>query len=292
MTHVLLTGANSFIGPHVLKHLIAAGHNVTAVGRRPPINTSNTSNYITLDLNQRKGFDQLPKDVNAIIHLAAQLPTPSTTVSQLVANNILATRNTISYAIKSGVTRFIYASTRSVYGQVSTAIVDELTPIIDPSTYGLTKYAAELLLEDESSILPSLAIRLPGVLGPKAKRHWIPDVLESMLVGRTVTIYNPDAPFNNIMHADNIGKFICNLLTQSWRGFYAFPIAAGNCLSVRTVAERLRVGLASKASIEVGPQLTNTYTVSSHMAMNIFGYKPEPMEIILDRYLDDINLNQ
>lgn len=144
MTHVLLTGANSFIGPHVLKHLIAAGHNVTAVGRRPPINTSNTSNYITIDLNQRKGFDQLPKDVNAIIHLAAQLPTPSTTVSQLVANNILATRNTISYAIKSGVTRFIYASTRSVYGQVSTAIVDELTPIIDPSTYGLTKYACRI----------------------------------------------------------------------------------------------------------------------------------------------------
>ncbi len=291
MPHILLTGANSFIGPHVLKHLIAAGYTVTAVGRRPPTDTTNTSNYITMDLNQKQSFAQLPKDVNAIIHLAAQLPTPGTTISQLVANNILATRNTISYAIRSGATRLIYASTRSVYGQVSTAIVDELTPIVDPSTYGLTKYAAELLLADESSVLPSLAIRLPGVLGPNAKRHWIPDIIESMLVGRTITIYNPDSPFNNVMHADNIGTFICNLMTRSWKGFYAFPIAAANCLSVRTVAERLLLGLASKASIEVGPQLKNTYTVSSHMAMNIFGYKPEPMEIILDRYLDDINLN-
>lgn len=292
MQHILLTGANSFLGPHVLKHLTAAGHRITAVGRQSPIETSNRFNYLQVDLSQKQNYNLLPTDVNAIIHLAAHLPVPGTTAAQLVLNNIIASRNLISYAIKSKVARFVYASTRSVYGKVSSEIVDECTPIIDPCTYGLTKYAGELMLADESAILPSVAIRLPGMLGPKAKRHWIPDILESMLVGRTVTIYNPDALFNNIMHADALGAFICKLMTQNWGGFYAFPIGAGNCLSVKTVTERLIFKLASKSPIEVAAKCRNTSTVSSHMGMNLFGYKPEPMEIILDKYVDDITMKR
>jgi len=106
---------------------------------------------------------------------------------------------------------------------------------------------------------------------------------------RRINIYNPDAQFNNAMHADALGIFICELLTRSWSGFHAFPIGAGNCLSVKAVVERLICRLGSSSQIEVGPSIRNTYTICSHIAMNRFGYKPERLENILDQYADEFS---
>ena len=107
--------------------------------------------------------------------------------------------------------------------------------------------------------------------------------------GRRVAIYNPDAQFNNAMHADALRIFICELLTRSWNGFHAFPIGVGNCLSVKAVVERLIRRLDSSSQIELSPSIRNTYTISSHVAMNRFGYKPERLEDILDRYADEFS---
>ena len=289
MQHILLTGANSFIAPFVIKQLIKNNYRVTAVSRQIPVSMSSAVTFLPVDLSRIECFLGLPRDVDAIIHIAATLPVPGTGVAQMVADNIIATQNVIIFAKQCKARKIIYTSTRSVYGKVENAIVDEMTEINDPSTYGLTKYAGEVMLEHDHSAFSSVAIRLPGILGYKAKRHWIPDILEQIMDGRRVYIYNPDAQFNNAMHADALGRFICELLTRSWSGFHAFPIGAGNCLSVKAVVERLICRLESSSQIEIGPSIRNTYTISSHIAMNRFGYKPERLENILDQYADEFS---
>lgn len=74
--------------------------------------------FIEGDIRKREDLDLVIKDVDVVFHLAAITDAPQTfTMRKLTREvNFLGTRNTVSSALNSGVKKFIYPSTTSVYG--------------------------------------------------------------------------------------------------------------------------------------------------------------------------------
>ena len=76
-----------------------------------------------------------------------------------------------------GVKRFIFFSSLSVYGEIKDSIVHETTPILNPGPYGASKLFGEACLKEAEKEMPSIALRLPAVLGKGARRHWLANIL-------------------------------------------------------------------------------------------------------------------
>jgi UDP-glucose 4-epimerase len=288
---VLLTGISSFVGSHLARHLVRAGHKVvgtyrTRNGRMAELEQTGDVELLAVELAEEAAFGALPASIDAIVHVAAVTTGPEASVEEMLRCNVTGTENLVRYALAAGVQRFVYMSSLSVHGTILQDVVDERTPVRDPDVYGASKFLGERIIAARSDALPSVALRLPGVLGAGAHYAWIPSLMEKMRAGRDVTIYNADAPFNNGAHVDDIGAMTAGLLSQELTGFAAMPLGARDTMSVGEVANLLVRDSGAGVSVSVnsveGPP---GFTISSERACRDFGYDPMPMAEMLERYV-------
>ncbi len=292
--HVLVTGANSFIGRHVTAALSGAGLRVTATFRSDGSNlhrltqSAPHAEFVRLDLAHEDDFLALPAAVDAVVHIAGVSVTPTATVDDMLACNVIGTRNFQNYARRANVRYLVFASTLSVHGEINEPVVTDTTPIRSPDLYGATKYLAERLFASESERLPCVALRLPGVLGPGAHRAWIPTLLQRIRSHEDVTIYNPRAMFNNAAHVSDISDLILKLLNGQWSGFRAFPIAAAGKMPIIDLVNMLISITGSRSKIREADEKKRAFLVSSDYAIDRFGYSPMQIEAMLRRYVDGL----
>lgn len=153
MKPILLTGGAGFIGSHLAKALLADGYEVDIVdnlstGRRE--NLPDTARFLELDLRHSSAVSQLPcRDYMAILHLAGQSSGEKSFEDPLydLDANARSTLLLAHWALKQGISVFLYASSMGVYGQVNTHPVSESTVPQPISYYGASKYSAEQILQ-------------------------------------------------------------------------------------------------------------------------------------------------
>jgi nucleoside-diphosphate-sugar epimerase len=201
----------------------------------------------------------------------------------MVRDNASATANLVAYAATAGVKTFVYLSSLSIYGAIAGPKVDETTPIINPDTYGMTKFLGELMLQ-ETSTLRSLSIRLPGILGPNPVRNWLTSVIERGRAGQEISIYNPDAPFNNAIHVDDLCTFVADVIERAdWSRHDAVTVGADGYSSVREAVDILLRALNSSSQVSIGDDKQTSFVISSDRARLKYGYTPASVEAILRR---------
>jgi nucleoside-diphosphate-sugar epimerase len=289
--HVLVTGGNSFLGRHIGLHLLRIGHQITATYRNDhdglaPLRAAEAA-LVRLDLADAQSYGVLPPSIDAVVHIAGVSTGPGISLDDMLACNVTGTRSVLRYAISAGAAKLIYASSMSIYGRIEVASVTETTPSIDPDVYGASKLLAERILAEASGCLPCMAVRLPGVLGVGAHRAWLPTMLERIQAGKTITIYNPESPFNNAAHVNDLGRFFARALGTSWTGFHAFPVGAGGVTTVAGAIDRLMRAAAKQVSIKIGAAPQRGFTLSSDYAVRTFGYAPTDIGIMLDQYVSE-----
>lgn len=277
--HVLLTGATGRVGGHLARRLAVHGLRVTAVARR-----SESFDQPALPLpegiecvaaNLAGNLDALPSQVDAVVHTAGQSHANNVPAWVSVHDNVIATHNLFKYAMYAGAQCFIFTSSLSVYGDVTVPVVDEATPCVDPMPYGLSKLLAERLLADGADTVPVLALRLPGVLGTGAYYPWVARVLRQILARETVAIFNPDSPFNNAVHVEDLGDFIAGILVQPpLIGFDVVTLGAAGTVLVREVPEIMATAIGFHSSVRHVSALRSSFIVSSERAMTYYGYAP------------------
>jgi UDP-glucose 4-epimerase len=293
--HVLLTGASSFLGRHLAEQLAREGVAVTATYRNNQTSiaglgggdSKDNLRSVRLDLANERAFSSLPAKVDAVIHVAGVSSAAGVSTDDMLACNVLGTRNVVRYALAAGAKRLIYMSTLSVYGKVDAATIDENTPVRDPDIYGASKYLGERLIAAAADQIPSIAVRLPGILGRGGHRAWLPTVLQQIHEGKAVTIFNPDASFNNAAHVNDLAAFCLRMMEQRWRGFHAMPVGAAGLTTVRAAVERLMAATGTQVPIMVRPAPQASFTISSDYAVQSFGYRPMEISAMLDRYAAD-----
>ena len=292
--NVLVTGISGFAGSYIARHLCRTGFTVTGIYRR---NTEFLKGILSVPgLNCVRtdllGIRSLVGPFQSVVHTAATSPAPGISCGTIVHDNVLGTLALIDAAQGWGTERLIFFSSLSVHGAISSSVVDEATPIVNPDAYGASKYICELILAEKSKAMATLALRLPGVLGPGAHRNWLSGVAERLVAGAAVPAFNLDSPFNNAVHVEDLARLTSYLLTQRWHKFEAIVLGARGSITIQNAIERLAQALGVPPRTEVQPSLKSAFTLSSERAIAHWGYDPLDIGAMIDRYGGELRMKQ
>lgn len=286
VVRVLVTGASGFSGSFIAAELARSGFDVTGTYRRAP--------GFAAPYGDLKGFALVQTDLaeaaqrldsfDTIVHTAATSPAPGITDEGMRRDNAVATANLIGAALERGCQRFIYLSSLSIYGTISQSVVDESTPITDPDIYGATKYQGEEALQAQADNLPSISLRLPGVLGPGAHRNWLSGVAAKLKSGDEIAAFNLDAPFNNACHVADMAHLIAGLCKRDWQGTDAVVLGARGSLSIRDAISGLAASLGVRAQIKEVAAPDAGFILSSERAISRWSYDPMDIGEMVSRY--------
>jgi UDP-glucose 4-epimerase len=171
---VLVTGAAGFIGGHVLRRLLAAGHEPVALILQPDQAASlprEIRQVVVCDLASLKGAADIPSDCQAVIHLAGRLGGWRVSQQALQRDNVAGTENLLAALAARGIQRLIHASTPGVLGFAG--IAEEDLPYAPRGPYERSKAQAERsVLERGPGLgLSVLVLRPDFVYGPGDQRR-------------------------------------------------------------------------------------------------------------------------
>ena len=277
---ILVTGAAGFVGSHLAKHLVAAGHSVVAVWHRSDRRLTGIVGIERVQADLRTPHS-LPARIDAVVHAAVSYGS-----DEASAADIAATQALLAYAGGAGATAFIYLSSVDVYGTVSVPQVDEASVPNNPNAYGRAKLHNEELVA--AAPMATIALRLPGIVGPDHNRPWIARLAAEMAETGRASVYNPDSPFNNSLHVDDLCRFVARLLDTGWKGHRLVTLAAAQPIAIRTIVERLMALRYSNAQLHVVDGRRHPYTIAIDNAVRDFGFAPMSMDEQLIRFAKEL----
>ncbi|MCM3440433.1 NAD-dependent epimerase/dehydratase family protein [Metabacillus halosaccharovorans] len=183
---ILVTGAAGFIGSHLCERLLKDSENRiigvdTFIGPTPinlkEVNLQSLKNhprfqFMEIDL-LTADLENVLKEVDAIYHLAGMPGVRSSwgkDFDPYVTNNILATQRLLEVVKNKNLTKFIFASTSSIYGEKSGKVSEDSIPA-PLSPYGITKLTGEHLCQvyNKSFGVPIVVVRFFTVYGPRQR---------------------------------------------------------------------------------------------------------------------------
>jgi NAD dependent epimerase/dehydratase len=197
---VLVTGADGFIGSHLVEELVASGERVRALAQ---YNSFNSWGWLeTLAPSVRANVEVISGDIrdayfvhsivagcDVVYHLAALIAIPYSYVAPeaYVATNVGGTLNVLTAARDHGVAKVIHTSTSEVYGTAQFVPITEDHPLQAQSPYAATKVAADQLALSfhRSFDLPVAVLRPFNTYGPRqSARAIIPTIMTQILSGK------------------------------------------------------------------------------------------------------------
>jgi dTDP-glucose 4,6-dehydratase len=232
---VLVTGADGFIGSHLVEALIARGHDVRAfvlynsfnswgwLDQLPPELRRNLDVF-SGDVRDAYGIREAMKGCEAVLHLAALIAIPYSYHSPdtYVDTNIKGTLNVLQAARELGLHRVVHTSTSEVYGTARFVPITESHPLQGQSPYSATKIAADQLAYSfyTSFGLPVVIARPFNTYGPRqSARAVIPTIISQIASGmRQIRLgsVTPTRDFNFV--ADTVAAFIATLESDAGVG--------------------------------------------------------------------------
>ena len=157
---VLVTGADGFIGSHLVEGLVKEGHKVKAFAYYNSFNSwgwldtlpkevMKNVEVFTGDIRDPNGVREAMKGMNEVFHLAALIAIPFSYHSPdtYVDTNIKGTLNVLQAAKDIDISRLLITSTSEVYGTAQYVPIDEKHPFQGQSPYSATKIGADRLAE-------------------------------------------------------------------------------------------------------------------------------------------------
>ncbi len=200
---VLVTGADGFIGSHLVEQLVKKGAKVKAFHYYNSWDNLGWLHYlpktilkeielINGDIRDSFRVSQSFKKVEIIYHLASLIGIPYSYLAprSYYETNVLGTLNVLEACLKSdSFQRLVHTSTSEVYGSAQKIPIDESHPIIGQSPYSASKIAADKLAESFklSFNLPIIIARPFNTYGPRqTTRAVIPTIISQIVKGNKV----------------------------------------------------------------------------------------------------------
>ncbi len=228
-TKVLVTGADGFIGSHLVELLLAEGYQVRA------LSVYNSFNYwgwledikhtalevVNGDVRDAAFCRHITQGCSIVFHLAALIAIPYSYVApeSYVDTNITGTLNMCQAARDCGVERIIVTSTSEVYGTAQYVPIDERHPRQPQSPYSATKIGADAIAKSffNAFSLPVVIARPFNTYGPRqSARAIIPTIITQIANGARQIQVGDLSPTRDF-----------NFVKDTCRGFLALARAKG-----------------------------------------------------------------
>lgn len=281
---ILVTGASSSLGQAIGREIKLQGHYAIGTVRRDPtgIDLSMFDRITHVDLTRPDDIQTLDFAFDSVIHVAAQ---SVGTHRDLMTSVALSTGWLIDRALKSGAGSCIHVSSMAVYGEVSEDVVSPSTPIRHSRPYGAAKWAAECFLHNRRMELPAVSVRSPAIVGRQSHRNFLAVLLQSLIEQREViTVSNPNFPFNNVIHEDNMAEFLVHLAVTTSGGFAAFPVGSSQPLKLSEIVKRMTEATNYQGRINWVPAPSHPFSISIDDA-RLLGFRPLTTDETLNRWL-------
>jgi NAD dependent epimerase/dehydratase len=222
---VLVTGADGFIGSHLVERLVNLGYNVRAFCFYNSFNSwgwldtlprhiLDSIEIFTGDIRDPNGVRNSMQGIDTVYHLAALIAIPFSYHSpdSYVDTNVKGTLNILQAARDFGVRRIIVTSTSEVYGTAQYVPIDEQHPRQPQSPYSASKIGADSIAESfyRSFNLPVTIVRPFNTFGPRqSARAIIPTIITQLLEGATLIKLGDLKPTRDFLYvADTVDGFI------------------------------------------------------------------------------------
>lgn len=252
---VLVTGADGFIGSHLVEELLAQGYEVRAFVYYNSFGTwgwldtleedvKNNLDVFQGDIRDPYGVKQAMKGVDAVFHLAALIAIPFSYHSPdtYVDTNIKGTLNVLQAARDLGGIRVLVTSTSEVYGTAQYVPIDEMHPYQGQSPYSATKIGADRLAESfyRSFNLPVTIVRPFNTFGPRqSNRAVIPTIITQLLAGREEIKLGALTPTRDFNYVKDTAKGFVEIFKSDKTLGQEINIATQREISIAQLADEL-----------------------------------------------------
>ncbi|HET9418942.1 MAG TPA: GDP-mannose 4,6-dehydratase [Chthoniobacterales bacterium] len=306
---VLVTGGAGFIGSHLTEKLLAAGHEVAILDDfndfyDPAIKRTNIAGIVRdvrvhhVDLRDGAAVRNVlgSENFDAIAHLAARAGVrPSIAQPQLYYDtNVVGTLRLLEAARASGIKRFIFASSSSVYGISKTVPFSEdqhLTQTISP--YAATKIAGEFLCSTFSHLynIRVVALRYFTVYGPRQRPDLaIHQFTRKIYAGKPIDQFGDGTTRRDYTYIDDIIQGTMAALEYDGALFDIFNLGESETIQLKDLIAAIENALGKKAKINRLPEQPGDVPLTCadiSKAKALLGYNPTtPLKDGLPRFID------
>jgi nucleoside-diphosphate-sugar epimerase len=259
MSRIVLTGANGFIGRHLVDRLalepFAELLLVVRQSIRYPL-PKNVRVAVLADFRHENAWLELLQPGDKLIHLAGlahrDLPT-DTQVEGFYEANVATTRAIARAATVRQISLFIFISSIGVYGSSRDDVVNPCSVLHPDQPYAESKLAAELaLLSAPGRGYPCIILRLPLVYGPDAPGNF-GKLLRLISLGLPL----PFAALKNrksFLAVSTLNEIICRLLQRHWQQDYTLIAAEPEAITLAELLRQLSAGVGSRSPLFYVPQ--------------------------------------
>ena len=294
---ILVTGADGFIGSHVVETLVKSGHEVRAFVLYNSFNSwgwlddsdksvRESIDVFAGDIRDPHGVDNAVSGQDVILNLAALIAIPYSYHSPdtYIDTNIKGTLNILQAARRHEVSRVIQTSTSEVYGTAQYIPIDEKHPLHPQSPYAASKVGADqLALSFHASFNTPVGVLRPfNTYGPRqSARAVIPTIISQLATGREVKLgsLSPTRDFSFVQ--DTANGFLAAATSDAIVG-QTVNLGSGFEISIQETAETIaklmnvKLKLANDAQ-RVRPESSEVERLhaSIQKAKEVLGWQPQ-----------------
>jgi UDP-glucuronate 4-epimerase len=306
---ILVTGGAGFIGSHLVEKLLATGHEVSILDDfndfyDPQIKRANVAAVAgdvaihRIDLRDSGAVSLLfhREKFDAVAHLAARAGVrPSISQPQLYYDtNVCGTLHLLEAARSTGIERFIFASSSSVYGISKTVPFSEsmhLTQTISP--YAATKIAGEFLCSTYSHLhqMRIVALRFFTVYGARQRPDLaIHQFTRKIHAGESIDQFGDGTTRRDYTYINDIIQGVMAAFEYKGALFDIFNLGENDTIQLKDLIAAIEKTLGKKAKVNQLPEQPGDMPVTCadiSKAKKLLGYNPTtPLAAGLPKFVD------
>jgi UDP-glucuronate 4-epimerase len=296
--NILITGIAGFIGSHLGEKLLNLGHCIIGVdnfdtfypknfkvGNLVQLNKSRQFSFYEDDIRSKKSIRSIFKNnkIDIVIHLAAKAGVrPSIEhIEEYYEVNINGTLNLLECMRQNKVSKLIFASSSSVYGNNSKVPFSEIDFVDAPiSPYAATKKSGELLCHVYKHLyqFDINCLRFFTVFGPRQRPDLAIHKFTRLIdINKPLPFYGDGSTARDYTYIDDIIEgIICSL--NGLKGFHVYNIGESRIITLNELIQMIESKLNKKAILEKYPlqpgDVTRTFADITK-AKRELGYNPK-----------------
>lgn len=254
----MITGSSGAIGTRLFELLLKQGYTVIGTDLRPNLwNQRINELTIIADLCKSKDLEQLPTDIDMVVHLAANARVYSLVVNpKLARDNFEMLYNILEFCRKHSIKNFLFSSSREVYGNSNLATHSETDADIRhcESPYTATKIGGEALVHAYHQCygIHFVITRFSNVYGMyDASDRVIPLFIRLTLDNQDLIVYGDDKCLDFSYIDDTIAGVIQCIEKFPEVKDNIFNISSGRSVSIVDIANLVRNSMNGKNSIVI-----------------------------------------
>ena len=208
MKRLVVTGATSFVGRHLLP-VLAGEYHLICLARDPSrLEPGPEMEVIQADLSDPGFARRLPERADGILHMAVAPPSLAPEPGYAFQVNAAGALALLEWGKSAGVERFVFTSSGSVYGPQPTPITEE-TPPRPADLLGVAKCAAEMLAALYTSHFAVVILRLWRPYGPGQPDNFlIPRLAARIRAGEPIALNRDGRPRANAIYVTDLVEVV------------------------------------------------------------------------------------